>query len=405
MKYTNVYNKLYKRAGSLESFKRFTGREQATDTGVQGSNARPYDTLEDFKAAGFTEPGRFDSRMAARGSAPYYEYEGTRKSGQMPYSYTRSAPVSETGDAWTYTTDSLGRPIKFTVYPESLPAHRYGEALLKAVNDPTTGHEYEIPENQPLTARQLMAYQAGDDTYVDKLLSHYNSVKPEYWNKANLRLSSPDEVKAWQDSVPETSKPDVPAFGLGGRIMPASSDFLNDMYDYYVNNAGKELFAKLSEGDNSGSYYSRVATAADSFLHEFNHLNSLGTLEHAEDYSKSPKPVSFDEGGKATLMRPEVYKGLYLTPKQRDWLKKYNIEPYAVDEFEMNQALLSFNAGRYRLQKDMQENPNNPNYKQIDPNVRKQFAAFRNSYSQVKRAQNSWMILCPSMRRIHSSSL
>lgn len=347
-------------------------------------NSRPYDTAKEFETQGFDPASAGDK--AYTGSLPNtYRSYGNPDAGRISYTYSSSDTTNNSnGPGWNYKiykTSPGGddyneaNAINFTVYPEQLPSYRYGKSL----NEATAGYR-----QQPLNTQQLMAIQAGDAAYTDKLLAHYRSIDPASWQAANLKLSSPDVVKRWLESVPRLA----PAadrssnYSSGDDVIRlAPNDIRLDNYDSYVGNAGDGLTSNPRFVANPSrafdalfrSGYISEAADADTFFHELNHRNSLGSTRVFEGVEPHVENIPVDSGGIAALMQPEKYKGLYLTPMQIKWLYDHDLESYAVNENEINQALLSFNAGRYRLQKDMQDNPSNPNYVQIDPAVRQQF--------------------------------
>jgi hypothetical protein len=151
-------------------------------------------------------------------------------------------------------------------------------------------------------------------------------------------------------------------------------------YEKGAGNSKKPLFSQ--PGYLTGLYdssYNPYALATDVLNHELDHSYTTGTA----DLAMRPSPHLTGEAGisgyywgQPTAMRPETFKGLFLTPNQKRWIREQNVDPYALQEIEMNQALVDFNAGRYRLRKDMLENPDNPNYAQLTPEVRKQFTDF-----------------------------
>ena len=349
-------------------------------------NVKPYDTAEDFQRAGF-DPARAGDRAHMGALPALYWNDGNTSAGHIPWTYSQGAYDDINGPSWAYKvykqkpySDGYNEAdsVSFNIYPNHLPNYRYGQQLRRA----TAGYR-----QQPLNMMQLMSMQAGDTGYVDKLLKHYMAVDPAYWRAANLKLSSPSELEKWKESVPGLG-PEVEGsstYNSGDNAIRLTSNRnrLSD-YDDFVNNRGRDLtgsplhIAQPSALRDSlfRSRYSPDAADAEAFFHELNHRNSMGSSKVVYRPYPHGESTPFEDGGIATLMRPEIYKGLYLTPEQIKWLQKHDIEPFAVNENEMNQALLSFNAGRYRLQKDMLENPNNPNYKQLNENVRKTFTDF-----------------------------
>ena len=374
----------------------FTGSspedEQRMSQAFRASNIHPYATEEAFENAGFNSDN-IDTTAASMGHIRRdYRNEGTLRDGHIPYSYKPINNSSTNHSGWSYTIykptpESNGvygakDSVSFNVYPEKLPNYRYGKQLQEA----TSGYT-----KQPFNMQQLMSMQAGDSGYLDKLLAHYRSVNPAYWRDANLQLSSPAEIEKWKEAVPSIAPKVVnDPRGNASRYNADSGSITTTPYsqridDYanHVNSSSDDpsqspLLAKPSNNADSlfRMRHTPNAAAADSFFHELNHYNSIGKLRMSSEPYPHMENIPSGRGGNATLMRQATPKGLYLTPVQNKWIEDHNIESYAVNENEMNQALLSFNAGRYRLQKDMQDNPDNPNYAQIDPSVRQQFASF-----------------------------
>lgn len=365
----------------------FPQEEKTRSQAFRDLHVKPYDTAKDYEAAGFDPAMAGDN--AYMGALPHHiQPAGDVGAGHIPFTYAFTRPNNNTNRVgWDYKIYKPGPgadnysdvgSTSFTVYPEHLPNYRYGRALREA----TASYR-----QQPLTTQQLMAMQAGDNSYLDKLLTHYKSIDPAYWRSANLRLSYPTEIEKWKESVPgmwpeinESSRYDP----VADNIALTSNELRLEAYDSHVGNSGEDLtdsprfIARPSSAGSSlfSARHTPDAADADAFFHELNHRNSIGNIRVVDAPYKHVMGTSVKDGGIATLMRPETQKGLYLTPTQQRWITGHNIEPYAVNENEMNQALLSFNAGRYRLQKDMQENPDNPNYAQIAPSVRQQFASF-----------------------------
>ena len=364
----------------------FPKEEKTRDQAFHDANSHPYDNAKDFEAAGF-DPSLAGDKAHIGAMPSMYWTEGRPTAGLIPYKYIQTpAKNNTTGPGWTYKIydtrplnpgEGVSRSTNFTIYPEQLPNYRAGRAMREA----TASYR-----KQPLNMQQLMAIQAGNNGYLTKLLEHYRSVDPTYWHAANLRLSSPEELEKWKESIPQIGqRSDSSSYNsYDGKITLASDDIRQSGYDYFVNNTGDDLedspmFVAKPSKASSGLFHSDPmmdVADAETFFHELNHRNSMGNAVTVDAPYPHGKSIPFGEGGMATLMRPETFKGLYLTPMQIRWLQENDIEPYAVNENEMNQALLSFNAGRYRLRNDMLENPNNPNYLQIDPKIRQQFADF-----------------------------
>lgn len=411
--------------------------ENAADPAFSEQHGRLYDNLKEFEDANLNV---LTQNERVRGNAPTsgsYPGENARRNGFFTYIYSRPkqptpedrnlfqrfgdkltslwkkpAPPespqpsqpSPTDNAWSYTiygpgqTNTNSEGVNFILYPDELPNARYGKAMIedmyRAKGLVRPEGNYEIPENQPLTVQQWMAYQAGDPDYIYKRLAHLRAIDPKHFSAGNVVLSDDNELKAWGDYVPVTS---WPSLGAGydmtsGKIMPYSQAALQELNrryhtqvnDTYFNTPVPAVPSRMSGIYNSA--HTLEALFADAAGHEFNHGNNTGTSKlgkrpypYLENVSMGEDTGRFPWGerGIPAYLRMKNPSAIYFTSPQDYWLRGHEVDPYALDEREILQAFDSFNAGRYRLaadiRKDMEGNLGNRNYAQIDPEIRQQF--------------------------------
>lgn len=421
-----IRNPILKQAGLGDLFKR-TPKPEVKPT---AKDTKPYDSLEDFNNAGF-KSSWLDKPFNRFGNAAPYKVTPDEKNGYIKYTYNRPGEedkedpglfnrvpgvINYAGSALKYVRNKAfskqqqaaeqapnvytyriyrpedkGGEVTFNLYPDSLPSATYGKKTLEALrssgNNPKLKAQdvgsHEVPEGTlPLSVSQLVALQSGDPGFNDRRIKHWLSVPKENWHEANLIPSSPEAMEAWKNSYPRigeaTKNPQYQP--LTGAITPFSNSAIKARYKAYEKGAGNSKKPSFSQpGSLTGLYdssYNPYALSTDVLNHELNHSYNLGTadVELYPSIHLESKTTDGDYSGAPTAMRPEQFKGMFLTPFQKQWVKDHNIDPYAINELEMNQALMDFNAGRYRLRKDMLENPDNPNYAQIDSAIRQQFA-------------------------------
>lgn len=255
---------------------------------------------------------------------------------------------------------------------------------------------------QPFNMRQLWEIKSGDPNYMDAYIRHLQHIPEGVWNKANLQLSSPEELEAWKKYKPMM----LPTLAPPG-YAPVSGLIVmspNKMRDYYerMHTWKPKWDEKTSRATYMGAFNTSASWpgfVSDAFFHELGHQDTTGQstpdlLRLGAPLLRLRAPVlRLDStkwipnglpGGIPTLMRERASYPLFQTEKQFDWMKDHAIEPYAISESEMNQALLAMNAGRYALKHDMINDQDNPNYKQLPQEALQQFKALPDFISAGK---------------------
>ena len=242
----------------------------------------------------------------------------------------------------------------------------------------------------PFTNEQLYEIQTGDPDYLNKRLAHLYQVPEQYLEKGNVTLSSPEEIVAWRNTVPAVTFGSL--FGEGGPSYSAEANSIflspdnvsrhydNEISDFVGN--GKEAYRTAYPSFLTTLYSSASwpGSVANSMFHELGHRNLMGgrTNSHVLTSSGEPlvrpsrnitydpnNPYHGDASRYATPIRTRNIRPLLFTEKQLDLVGDHGIEPYAVIEDEINQALTSMNKWRYALKRNMINEPDNPNYRQI----------------------------------------
>lgn len=252
---------------------------------------------------------------------------------------------------------------------------------------------------QPYTNEKLMQVLTLDPknrNYLNELLNHYRRIPQENWRKANLQLSDPAEIEAWKKAVPPLDTKEGNGNGMyyptTGNISLSTDNALQVYNDLWNNKANTDWWedGKIQESFGRNQLTSTPTVAGsigDRYGHEAWHRAMMGLARVAKTggapewaYSSAPfnprKPVSAKNV--PAVMRPLNWRDLLFTDLQYNSLRDHAIQEYAVNETEMNQALTSFNRGRWALKRDIENNSDNPNYKYLEehyPGLIEQFKA------------------------------
>lgn len=242
---------------------------------------------------------------------------------------------------------------------------------------------------QPFTNEQLMKIMTLDPknrNYMNELLRHYSHIPLEAWHKGNLQPSSPEEIEAWKKDKPSLNNKNNNQSGTYYSDTGNISLDPTGLFNRYLDGWGSKAFAgrwtnALSQEAYTGNLMTSSPVMAglvgDTYGHELGHRYMMGQTkatradgplkqEHSRKAFNPKKPVSSDNV--PALMSSLDFRPLSFDAQQYEWLKNRAIQSYAVNENEMNQALTSFNRGRWALKQDMINNPDNPNYKYLEEN-------------------------------------
>ena len=311
------------------------------------------------------------------------------------YSVTYGAPTEGNYQVnWRFQVPGSNTVRSMTVDPTRLPSYKASRMLLgpswKQQSDANPSSRPDLARlaftRQPYNNEQLYRIETNAPEYLDRLLSHYQQVPEDYWNRANLRLSSPDEIKAWKKDVPQMASISGPKYNpLTGKVdMPHEAMEAEFGKIWNQANQGKQNYMSyessgLAPFSNSSSWLGRLS---DTFFHELRHRNSVGLIDVNRSnptWTVSGRPYNpnsaVSSSNMPTLMRPRKFYPFTPDNRQLGWIKDHAIQQYAMDENEMNQALMAMNAGRYALKQDMKTDLNNPNYAQLSDDVKKRFSA------------------------------
>lgn len=311
------------------------------------------------------------------------------------YSVTYGVPTEGNYQVnWGFSVPGSNNIRFMTVDPTRLPSYKASRMLLgpswKQQSDANPSSRPDLARlaftRQPYNNAQLYRIETNAPEYLDRLLTHYQQVPEAHWGRANLRLSSPDEIEAWKKDIPQMASISGPKYNpLTGKVdIPHAATAAE--FDKVWNQAGhgKQNYRSyessgLAPFSNSSSWLGRLS---DTFFHELRHRNSVGLID--VDRSKPTWTVSgrpynpnraVSSSNMPTLMRPRKFSPFTPDNRQLEWIKDHAIQQYAMDENEMNQALMAMNAGRYALKQDMKTDLNNPNYTQLSDDVKKRLNA------------------------------
>jgi len=264
------------------------------------------------------------------------------------------------------------------------PGEQLTEDIINAANAGRT--QFTL---QPFTNEQLMRIMTLDPknrNYMNELLRHYSHIPLESWHKGNLQLGSPEEIEAWKKDKPPLDNKNNNQSGTYYSTPGTISLDSTGLFNRYLDGWGSQVYdGRWTNALSQEAYAGNLMTSSpvlagligDTYGHELGHRYMMGQtkttkangpikLEYSRKAFNPKKPASSDNI--PALMSSVDFRPLPFDAQQYEWLKNRAIQSYAVNENEMNQALTSFNRGRWALKQDMINNPDNPNYRYLAEN-------------------------------------
>lgn len=326
----------------------------------------------------------WSARAGARLMAPsYYRGAGSYEPGRGFTPDVNRSGAYEPGRDQPFIPDAyrLGQNGRMNINPAWLdkPNEQTIQNIIRAANLGAIRFT-----TQPFNNRELSEIMTGDPSYWKNRWAHYEQVPEEYWDKARLSRSSREEATAAADYVPPLNLNGTKGSGSysssTGEINMSPTTAYNRYLDGWGSRANKDWDSRIEQTTYaSRNNMTNDPSAAGEVLGTFNHENTHQKTWGRADWVYNPttrtwgyvnapfdpnKPIS--DTNVLTLMRMKSFDPLYFTKQQFDWVKKHAIEPYIMSDSEANQALVSFNTGRHALKYDMENNPDNPNYKYLE---------------------------------------
>ena len=277
-------------------------------------------------------------------------------------------------------TDQKASPIRIAL---GRPGAALTDEIIRTANTGRTKFTLQPFNNEKLM--RIMTLDPQNRNYLNELLNHYRHIPIEAWHNANLQPSSAEEIEAWKKDVPPLNT----AADNGGMywsdtgkidITPNSViDRYDDTWGYKANTGWwtDSIAPEESRGNRMTTSPTLAGIIGDMYGHEAGHRNLMGLTKATRtkgppDWESSSRPFNpkmpISAVNVPALMRPVDWRTLPFDQQQYAWLKNRATQSYAVNETEMNQALTSFNRGRWALKRDMENNPDNPNYKYLEAN-------------------------------------